>query len=124
MENLKKYKNDLVLLGAIAVLGLILFCWIYVFGDNGSTAAVIIDGKVVATYPLNQDGTFELNDGSNTLTIEDGHAYMSDATCPDQLCVHMGKKSQNGETIVCLPNEVIVEIRTENANDGFDAVTQ
>ena len=35
---------------------------------------------------------------------------MSSATCPDGDCVKQGRICDEGETIVCLPNKVVVEI--------------
>jgi len=53
----------------------------------------------------------ELTDsGKNVLVIENGEASIKSATCPDKICVSHRKISKSGETIVCLPNKVVVEI--------------
>ena len=44
------------------------------------------------------------------LVVENGKAYLSDANCPDKLCVHQGKISMTGETITCLPNKLTVTV--------------
>ncbi len=49
--------------------------------------------------------------GEGILIIKDGEAYMQEADCPNQICVHHSPVSHKGETIVCLPNRVIIEIR-------------
>lgn len=49
--------------------------------------------------------------GECILIIKDGEAYMQEADCPNQICVHHSPVSNKGETIVCLPNRVIIEIR-------------
>ena len=54
--------------------------------------------------------------GSNTVVIENGTVYMKDADCPDKLCEKTGKISKNGETIVCLPHRVVVEIQGGEGN--------
>jgi hypothetical protein len=41
---------------------------------------------------------------------------MKDADCPDKLCEKTGKISKNGETIVCLPHRVVVEIQGGEGN--------
>ena len=71
---------------------------------------VKVDGKEVARYSLSEDGEYELNGGTNILRIEDGKAYLTDATCPDHLCVNQGKIDQTGETITCLPNRLTVTV--------------
>lgn len=49
--------------------------------------------------------------GECVLIIKEGEAYMQEADCPNQICVHHSPVSHKGETIVCLPNRVIIEIR-------------
>ena len=71
---------------------------------------VKIDGNDVATYPLNKNATYTLNGGTNILTIKDGFAYLSDANCPDHLCVKQGKISKTGQVITCLPNKLTVSV--------------
>ena len=45
---------------------------------------------------------------------------MLEANCPDEICVHHKPISKNGETIVCLPNKVVVVIKNgiEREVDG------
>ena len=43
---------------------------------------------------------------------------MTDADCPDKLCVKTGRISKTGETIVCLPHRVVVEIIGAAADDS------
>jgi hypothetical protein len=48
---------------------------------------------------------------------------MTEADCPDKLCVQEKAVSKNGETIVCLPHRVVVEITSEEENE-IDGVTR
>ncbi|KAI4447103.1 hypothetical protein C823_001622 [Eubacterium plexicaudatum ASF492] len=45
------------------------------------------------------------------------------ADCPDQLCVHQKAISGQGETIVCLPNKIVVEI-AEGEDADLDAISR
>ena len=49
---------------------------------------------------------------------------MEDADCPDRLCVKQGRIKKVGESIVCLPHKVVIEIVGEKEEAGVDAVTQ
>ena len=49
--------------------------------------------------------------GRCVLVIEDGKAYMEEADCPNQICVHHSAISHKGETIVCLPNRIVIEVQ-------------
>ena len=49
-------------------------------------------------------------EGKCILVIRKGEAYVESAECPNQICVHHSPISHKGETIVCLPNRIVVEI--------------
>lgn len=74
---------------------------------------VSVDGVVVEELDLSKDTEFVVKGyqgGTNTLVIEDGQVYITDATCPDKVCIHQGKINRSGEMIVCLPNLMIAKI--------------
>ncbi|MCR4991648.1 MAG: NusG domain II-containing protein [Lachnospiraceae bacterium] len=48
--------------------------------------------------------------GKCILILSDGKANMESADCPNQICVHHSAISHTGETIVCLPNRVVIEV--------------
>jgi hypothetical protein len=35
---------------------------------------------------------------------------VEEASCPDGLCKSMGRISMSGQSIICLPNKVVIEI--------------
>ncbi len=124
-------KADIIALAVIALVTVILFLTFRTFKSPGKTVVVRVSGEEVASYPLDKDRTETINGangGTNELIIEDGTVRLKEATCPDKLCVNQGKISRRGESIICLPNEVIVEINSddtlETEGDGFDAVAK
>ena len=125
MNNKKKFKNDIILaviVIAVAAVGLLL---LNIFKTEGSFAVVKIDGKETERYPLsvNTEVVIETgDDGRNTLVIEDSKAFMKDANCPDKICEGHSKISYKGETIVCLPHKVVIEIVADENTDELDAV--
>ena len=107
----KKLVSDIILVAVVLVIGLSVLLVFYLNRTEGSMAVLSVDGEKIAEYPLAIDGVYYLNDGTNVLVIEDGKAYMREATCPGyQDCVERGKISFVGETIVCKPNKLVVEI--------------
>lgn len=110
-------KKDFILVGAIVIVALVLLICVSLTQKEGSCAVVKIDGNKVATYPLNVDATYSLNGGTNVLVIKDGYAYLSDANCPDHLCVKQGKISKTGQVITCLPNKLTVTVYGGEPND-------
>jgi hypothetical protein len=47
---------------------------------------------------------------------------MKNSNCPDKICDGHSKVSYKGETIVCLPHKVVIEIVADEATDELDAV--
>ena len=116
-------KKDIVLIIIILVVAAGAFLLHQVLKDSGSGSAVVkVDGKIEGTYPLNEDREITINNGSNILQIRNGKAKMTEADCPDQLCVHQKAVSASGENIICLPNRVIVEVES-NINSELDGMT-
>ena len=107
-------KNDRLFLGAVCLALLLGGIWFYFFkGEKGAGAEVTIDGQFYGTYSLEEEQTVEIivdDKVKNVLKIQNGKADMIAADCPDLLCVHQRAVSNQNETIVCLPNKVVVEI--------------
>ncbi len=103
-------KRDIILIAAILLVAAALFLVLEMTKEEGARVVVKVDGKEVAEYSLTKNGTYELNGGTNILRIEDGKAFLSEADCPDHLCVKQGKIHRTGETITCLPNKLTVTV--------------
>ncbi len=111
----RKLRNDIILVAAIAIIAA---AGLLIFGLNkeaGSFASVNIDGEQWGVYPLSVDTEVTVTTGENgeyinVLTIRDGKAYVSEANCPDGICTETRAAQYEGETIVCLPHRVVIEI--------------
>lgn len=109
-------KKELIIIAILLFIslgGIALFYCVNA-SDQPLTVRVSRDGEVIATLPLSLDysETFSSASGSNTLVISNGTADITEADCPGQVCVDTHSISNPGETIVCLPNKLIVEIIT------------
>ena len=115
-------KNDFLLIFIVLVVALSAYGLQLMKGTDDSASVVVsVDGEQYGTYALNEDQVIEIND-TNTLTISGGSADMTDADCPDKLCVHQKAISKTGESIICLPNKIIVTIE-DGEEAAVDAVT-
>ncbi len=96
------------------------------FGENGDAVRVDVNGKMYGEYSLSKDQVIDIkNDVGhiNRLEIKDGSARMIFAECPDQYCLRDPAISKSNESIVCLPNQVIIS--TPKSADGqVDVVVQ
>ena len=116
MEKKKTFgRRDLILLLVVLAIGLagILFLYTRHAAADGEVE-VSVDGEVVMTLPLSEDTEVMISGfdgGENLLVISDGKAEIESASCPDGVCVRHYAISRDGESIICLPNRVVVTIR-------------
>lgn len=57
------------------------------------------------------------------LEVRRGRVRVAQADCPRKLCQHAGWISRPGQTIVCLPNRLLIEIAGGNKAPAYDAVS-
>ena len=121
-ENMLK-KNDLILMIVIVALGVGAILAIHFTKESGSKVRVTLKQEELKTFKLEENTIYTVegeNGAWNTFEIKDGYVDMIDASCPDKLCVAQKRIHYNHETIVCLPNQVVLEIvgGEENAVDS------
>lgn len=103
-----------IILAAVILLTVFIYIGVSAFtAKDGAEVLVTVDGKEYGVYSLNTDATVEVNTnlGHNTIRISGGKVTVSNADCPDGYCVSHIAVANVGETIVCLPHRVIIEIR-------------
>lgn len=105
--------NDKRLIFGIVIFS-ILFLGLFYFRGIGKEVIISRDGEELYRFSLMEEAHLSLEAGSgqtNEVDIQDGQVFVSSASCPDQICVHQGKISKKGETIVCLPHKLVIEIK-------------
>lgn len=96
--------------------------------QSGQLTAVITQhGQVVrrvAVSGMDKEQVIELDDGTYHLTVRVGGdgAYVSDSDCPTQDCVHTGHIHRAGQSIVCLPAQVVVYLEGTPAAGAPDVI--
>ncbi len=112
MKN-KKIRNDIILIASVIVLTIIILVAITLINKTGNEVIIEQNSKQIAVLELNRDQEYNIYNGDkicNTVVVKDGEAYMSYADCKDKICVNHNKISKNNESIICLPNKVIVTV--------------
>lgn len=102
----------LIFLGAVAASAAILLN-----KPDSARVEILQDNKLLCTLDIEKDaGTYNIpdeNGGYNVVEIYGGEVYISEADCPDQTCVKMGKLD-SGLPIVCLPHKLVVRFAEES----------
>ena len=90
---------------------------VFIYGKSGEaalTATVKQRGETVAQVALDTlaedkiitvDGKYHL-----TVTLTKDGAAVTESDCPGQDCLHTGRITRAGQSIVCLPEQVIVTL--------------
>lgn len=102
-------KKELTFIIGIVVFALLLWGGMYLTrrGHYG-TIRITVNGEEYGTYSLAKDQVIQIGD-TNTCEIKDGEVRMTEADCPDHLCMKQKAVDSTGGTIVCLPNKVVIE---------------
>ena len=101
---------------AVVLLSAGVLLWRKLTPQPARLAKISQGGNVVKEIDLTQvkepySFTLEGENGAlNTVLVEPGRICISEASCPDQICVHQGWISDGSEPIVCLPNQIIIQI--------------
>lgn len=139
---MRKIKNQLELVRPFDVVIVILlllgsFIPLIIFSqsaeniDESSTiyAVVTIDGEPVKEIELSEDTpnetfTFYPADGQYNIIEVDGTKIRNkEDNSPDQIAVKMGWISKPGETAICLPHKLIIEVKaTDSSKESDDEV--
>ena len=116
-------KADVILLIVLVLLGAGLSLLSASAGSAGQQVEVSVDGQPYGTYRLSEDQTIEIShDGhTNKITIKDDTVQMTYSDCRNQICVNDGSISQTNQSIVCLPNRVVIEITGKE--EKYDAIS-
>lgn len=114
----------------IIIIVLIVFSFIpeIVFGlilgkeYNSTYAEITIAGELYKNVPLSSHKgkdtiIVKTKYGKNIIEVEDNSIVIVEADCKDKICMNPGHIDKPGESLVCLPNRVMVEIKGKIEDD-------
>ena len=93
--------------------------------QTGDRYAVIrINGQEVDRFNLDALSTLEktyypAQGQYNIIEIDDGRIRVKEDNSPDQIAVKTGWISKNGQTSICLPHKLVIEIKQSGVEDYF-----
>ncbi len=127
---MKIRKGDIIVIIGLIILSFGLNFAIYKASSNykGDMLVVEQDGKVIKKLPMDEDIEYRVDYGGhyNIIVIKDGRAYVKEADCQDQICTHMHPIEKEGQTIICLPHRLYLELEShgdkKNQDDTVDKV--
>lgn len=100
----------------LALAGLVFLLFYGGRGDHPTAAVISVDGTEVQRVALPRTGEEPLliqPEGLPyplTIRISGGEVCVWESGCPSQDCVHSGTISRSGESIICLPNRLVIQL--------------
>lgn len=119
----KTGKNDTLLILVLLIAALVSGAGIWIaqeINTKEGMAVVTIDGELYKKYSLKRDLQEKIllpNGSYNDLVIKEGKADITDASCADKICVDHRPVNKVNQSIVCLPNRVMVTIENGEESD-------
>ena len=119
MNNRFIKKSDFFIIGVIVIISLV-FILLLNREKNAEQAKIYKNSDLIATVSLNENAEFTLPEAQGFLfSVKDGKISVTASPCENKICVHSGYISKGGQSIVCLPERLVVALVSE---DGYDAV--
>lgn len=124
---LRRLRCDIVVVAVILAIALLTFLIPYYINEKraGSKVIILQNGEETGSYNLSENNTVIVcgeDGGYNLILISNSEVRVTDADCPDKLCIRQREISRNGESIICLPHKLVVMIESPEESD-LDAVT-
>lgn len=121
-----KKKDIIIYITVLLLAGAAYLIYAGMHKETGSTVCVTVDGVRIGDYPLTAERKIPVTGrygGELTLVLSGGKAHVEASSCPDKICVKHSPVSHAGESIICLPNRIVIEIVSEE-DAVIDAVSQ
>lgn len=92
-------------------------------GAAAGMAEVKVGGERILKVSLEEDGVYPVQGRGHTYTVEvrEGKIRIQAAGCPDQACVRTGFISRPGQSIVCVPGQLVITL-TGQAGGEIDGM--
>lgn len=106
-------RGDIYLIVIILLLAAGVLLWRHFNAKDGAKAVVTVDGEIKEELLLSHDTSVKIlsPEGYNVVVVKDGCVIVEDADCRDHICVKHKAISKQGETIICLPHKLVVEVK-------------
>ena len=124
-EILHMFRPADIILAVILVIAGFVMSFALASGDSeAERVTATVNGELYGFYDLSedQDITVEQNGHKNVFRIKGGSVHMIEADCHGHDCIRQGRISKSGQTIVCLPNKLVLEIT--GGEQEFDTISK
>ena len=114
-------KGDIILIVSLIVMSLAMFVFSF-SGNENLIAEIYVDGEKAHSIALEEVAeSYTINENYCQLLIEkDGVSFVF-SDCGDKLCIKRGKLKNQGDTMACVPEKIVVILKSDS-RDKIDGV--
>lgn len=115
----RRQKINTIIFLAVLIVGFGAgFAWTWFSQEKtpGTAALIQVDGETTTRLELSKDTQITVGDPDgdyNRVVVKDGAVSVTEANCPDKVCVDTGAVSGAGEVIACLPHKLIITVEAQ-----------
>ena len=123
--NLRPTFCDAIVVLLVAALALGTAWWFYGGLTRSGPAGYIIThrGEEIASAPLHEAREITVDGEYHLQIVCDGESiYVAPSDCPTRDCVRTPKATHPGQSIVCLPEQVIIKVVGMKTQSGPDLI--
>ncbi len=117
-------KGDFLIFGIILTMIVATAIGFYRVPLSAHTVTIYVDSQEYATYAISEGFektvTIETDFGYNQIKLHSGTAEITESDCANRDCIRMGKISQAGDVLICLPHKLMIVLE---GGDLVDAVS-
>lgn len=117
-------KNDIKLVFFLCFVCIIFIFFFEFFSKKGKSALVYYDGNLIKTIDLSSNSNYVVEgfNGSVFIDVKDGMIRVNSENSPYHLCSKQGYIGESYDSIVCLPNKIVINISSDL--EEYDAVVK
>ena len=118
-------KKDFILISAVLLIVSVTFSINYFINTKkGEKIEIYVDNKLYKTYDIDGEDEIKIESekGYNLIKIHNHGVEITEASCPDKVCIHEGFIEKPSKSIVCLPNKVHIKITSDSNNEDEEDV--
>jgi hypothetical protein len=119
------WAGDIILILCLVLISIIIFIITNHNNNQGRFFTVKIGKETIYRYSLLSDTliTFEGKTGEIIVKVKNRNVRVHKSSCPQKICVKMGWISKPGESIICVPNNMVIRIEGKTKGE-VDAITR
>jgi len=119
------HRLDFIIVGCILVMAVagLIAVKMYSASSSGDTVKITGPDDMVVELPLDEDTRYVVSTelGNNTVVIQDRTVHIEDSDCKNHICMEEGTITTPGQSLICLPHKLVVQIVDSSDTSGTDS---